>query len=311
MLDVVPEGVDVILFTMDDANCHALRHLSNGGRAVLLRGSAIVMAEGERRTPLVDAQRLAFTLSGLARHNVANALACTAAAWGAGVAREHICEGLTTFRTTATENPLRLNLYRARGTTVLVDYAHNPAAYRAMVTTGRQLTSGRLIGLVAAPGDRRDEELREVGRACATGFDHLVVYEMDDRRGRAPGETARLIASGVQEIGVQDGGLPRDRVQIIPTLSEALHRGLAMCGPNDLLLYGCASYLSDLTNAIPEGVEELVVMERRHAHLAQYADGHSVDGAKRGRGSPDWDPTRPERRRSPVRPYIVPQARQA
>jgi hypothetical protein len=78
-----------------------------------------------------------------------------------------------------------------------------------------------------------------------------------------------------------------------------------MCGADDLLLYGCASYVSDLAEAIPEGVEELAVVERRRAHLAPYADGHSIDMPTRRRMAVDWDPSRPERRRLPTRPYII------
>jgi hypothetical protein len=56
---------------------------------------------------------------------------------------------------------------------------------------------------------------------------------------------------------------------------------------------------------LPEGYEELAVVERRHAHLAQYADGASVDMPQRTAIARGWDPSHPERRRSPTRPHIV------
>ncbi|HYD54495.1 MAG TPA: cyanophycin synthetase [Gemmatimonadaceae bacterium] len=297
--DLAP-ATEVVYFSMLADNPALVRHLATGGRAVYLRGNAIVLAEGERRTPLVDAQRLPFTLNGLARHNVANALACAAAAWALGVLREHICAGLVSFRSAASVNPLRLNLYRARGTTVLVDYAHNPAAYRAMAVTARQLVSGRIVALVAAPGDRRDTELEDVGRACAGAFEHVIVYEMDDRRGRARGETARIIAAAALAAGVAP-----DALQVVPDRREAVRTGAGLCGAEDLLLYGCASYVSDVADAIPEGVEELAVVERRRAHLAPYADGYSIDMPSRSALPAGWDPSRPDRRRAPTRPYLV------
>jgi cyanophycin synthetase len=300
MAHQVREGAELIWFTMDPQNPTVRSHVQYGGRAVVLRGSAIVLVQGERSIPVIDAHRLPFTLNGLARHNIANALACAAAAWALDLSRQVICEGLSAFRSTASENPLRLNLYRARGTTILVDYAHNPAAYLAMAGTARQLAAGRVVALVAAPGDRRDQELAEVGRACSRGFDHVIVYEMDDRRGRLPGATAAVIAAGALE-----GGLPGERLQIIPDLREALRAGVAFCGREDLLLYGCASYVSDLAAALPEGYEELAVVERRHAHLAPYADGASVDMPQRSAIARGWDPSHPERRRSPTRPHIV------
>jgi cyanophycin synthetase len=295
------EGVEVVYFSMDAANPTVARHLGSGGRAVVLRNSAIVLAERERRTPVVDVQRLPFTLNGLARHNVANALACAAAAWAAGISREKICEGLTNFHASREENPLRLNLYRHRptGAMVVVDYAHNPSAYDAMIATGRNLTAGRLIGVVAAPGDRRDDELLAVGQACR-GFDELVVYEMDDRRGRSAGATASVIARAAV-----DAGMPPQRLHVEPQIVPALRAGLSLCRAGDVLVYGCASFLGDLEKAIPEGLEEMRVVERRRAHLAPYADGRSVDMPTASRPPSGWDASLPDRRHSQPGPHIV------
>jgi cyanophycin synthetase len=300
--DHVRDGTPVIFFTMQSRNETVAAHLARGERAVLLRGDAIVLAEGERRTPLVDASRLPFTLNGLARHNIANALAAAAAAWGAGVPREKICEGLATFTSTSAANPLRLNLYRVRATTVVMDYGHNAAAYRALVDTARRLGTGKIIGLVAAPGDRRQEEVNEIGAAC-TGFDEVVAYDMDDRRGRQPGEVAALVAAAVIK-----AGKAADQVRVVPDVRAAVRYGLNLCGAGDLLVYGCASHVNDLTDALPgQAIEELVVLERRHAHLARYADGHSVDSAH-ARAAVGWDRSRPERRRGAPRPYILPRS---
>ena len=54
-----------------------------------------------------------------------------------------------------------------------------------------------MVGVVTAPGDRRDDDLFDIGRTCAAGFDELVVYESANR-GRADGETAALMAQGAR-----------------------------------------------------------------------------------------------------------------
>ncbi|MCH8531895.1 MAG: hypothetical protein LAT65_13680 [Saccharospirillum sp.] len=56
-----------------------------------------------------------------------------------------------------------------------MDYAHNVAAYEAIIATGRQLTQGRLIGVIAAPSDRRDTDLIAIGQICGAGFDGLMI----------------------------------------------------------------------------------------------------------------------------------------
>ena len=65
------------------------------------------------------------------------------------------------------------------------------------------------IGVITAPGARRDEDLRALGRLCAE-LDHVIVKEDENRRGREQGAIARIIADGLR-----DGGLADDRIEII------------------------------------------------------------------------------------------------
>src|SRR5690606_7992805 len=104
-----------------------------GGRAVYAEQDDVVLGGPSGRTTLFGIQNLPVALNGRARHNVANTLAAAAALVALGVCDlQAIVEGLTTFRCTTDENPLRLNLFRVGRVTVMLDYAHNPAAYRAI-----------------------------------------------------------------------------------------------------------------------------------------------------------------------------------
>ncbi len=60
------------------------------------------------------------------------------------------------------------------------------------------LVSGRRIAVVATAGDRRDEDIRELGETAARHFDQIIIREDDRLRGRQPGETAALIEEGVR-----------------------------------------------------------------------------------------------------------------
>jgi cyanophycin synthetase len=106
--------------------------------------------------------------------------------------------------------PGRLNMFELDGYRVLVDYAHNPPAVRALgefidllaePSAGgrRALVTGRRIGVIATAGDRRDEDIVELGRVAATHFDAVVVREDANPRGRPRGETAALVERGVRE----------------------------------------------------------------------------------------------------------------
>ena len=83
-----------------------------------------------------------------------------------GVRYDDIRAGLLSFFPSPSMTPGRLNVLRVRGVRVLVDYAHNPAAVAGLMDMVAALPAERRIGVIGAPGDRRDEDLRELGRLC-------------------------------------------------------------------------------------------------------------------------------------------------
>src|SRR5437660_12428309 len=93
--------------------------------------------------------------------------------------------------------PGRFNIFNVgmsgAGVRVIVDYGHNPHALRAMQVAISQMRPRRAIGVVAAPGDRRDADIQELATVAANTFDWIIVREDDDMRGREPGEVAHLI----------------------------------------------------------------------------------------------------------------------
>jgi cyanophycin synthetase len=169
-------------------------------------------------------------LGGAARFQRGNILAAIAAAYVQGMRYDDIRAGLLSFFPSPTLTPGRLNLLRVRNARVLVDYAHNAAAVAGLLEMAAALPARRRIGVVTAPGDRRDEDLREVGRLAAA-LDHVIVKEDYDLRGRAVGEIAALIVEGLRA-----GGLADDRIEVVPGEREAVDRALALLGDGELAI---------------------------------------------------------------------------
>ncbi|MEW6763547.1 MAG: cyanophycin synthetase [Pseudomonadota bacterium] len=238
------DGVEVIYFSLDADNPTLLRHLENGGRAVYLQDMTLVLANGARHEALLDARQMPVSLGGAARYNIANALAAAAALTAHGFGNQEIAEGLRGFVSDAKHNPMRSNVFDVDGVTVIVDYAHNCAAYAALAESARAMSAGRLVGVVAAPGDRRDADLIDIGRTCAAGFDDLVVFETENR-GRAEGETASLLVRGAQL-----GRIAQDALTVVLQSHRAIQHGLSLCQPGDVLVFGCGTTISELTDAL-------------------------------------------------------------
>lgn len=235
MAHYVRPGAEVIYFSMQPQHPVVQRHLAEGGRAVYLCDNMIMTAAGGHSLPLEDVEAIPATLRGRARFNVANTLAAVAALWAGGYSSAQIVAGLTTFTSSVEQNPMRMNFFRVRDFDVLVDYAHNLRAYQALIETGRNLHPHRLIGVITAPGDRQAEKLQDIGRLCAQGFDELFIFEMADRRGRAPGEVAQLILNGVR-----DATADMLHIHVIPDEVEAVRMALDMAHAGDLVIVGCA-----------------------------------------------------------------------
>ncbi|MBM3274607.1 MAG: cyanophycin synthetase, partial [Candidatus Sericytochromatia bacterium] len=235
MAQEVPEGTKVTYFSMEDRHPFVEEHLMKGGSAVYLRRNMIMVAYGEHRMPLVEAEKIPVTMRGFARHNVENLLGAVAILMHTGLSQEQIVNGLASFQSTIDQNPGRMNLVRVRDFTVLIDYAHNPDSYRAICDTVNLMEHRKLIGVITAPGDRYDEKLKEVGRICAGTFDELVVREMTDLRGRPPGATAEVIKQGVL-----DAGFPVDRLHVVLPEAESINYGMRLAKEGDLVVIGCA-----------------------------------------------------------------------
>ncbi|MCM5678791.1 cyanophycin synthetase [Schlegelella sp. S2-27] len=252
MTERLDPGVEVVYFSTDPHHLAVARHVKAGGRAVVLRhGAAWLLGRGWAQ-PIVEVAQLPFTFGGRAPHNVSNALAAIAALAALGLPAADIARPLGGFRCSVQANPLRMNVLRVRGVQVLVDYAHNTPAYEALFDTVDALRPVRVIGVVSAPGDRRDAELREMARLCAQRLDEIFVFELDEDRGRAPGETAAVLSAAALEAA------PAKPVHTVPAVREALRRALAGCRPGDLLVYGCAVNVHDVEAAAGEPVEEML-----------------------------------------------------
>ncbi len=201
----------VVFFAVDPAVVRA--DLAAGGEAwcvdVVDPGDGrpfVVRGEGPGRTAVIAVDDVPACFGGAARYNVENALAASAAARALGADDVAIAAGLRAFSSSTEANPGRGNVLRHGGVTVVVDFAHNPAAVAALGGLLAHLRgpAGRLLACVGAPGDRLDSELEALADALAAlGPDVVVLRELEHyRRGRAVGAVPGLLRARLRARGV-------------------------------------------------------------------------------------------------------------
>jgi cyanophycin synthetase len=184
-------------FSLDGGSEVAERHRRAGGITYQLRDGQILEVEAERERVLLGVAELPGAFGGLARHLLANALAAVAACRAAGVSAKDIRRALATF-TPDGSNPGRGNVYLAGSSPVIVDYGHNAPALHATGRMVNDVWGGEPAAAVTLPGDRRDDLVAATAEAVAAWFGRVVVYEDEDKRGRAPGEMTGLITAAMR-----------------------------------------------------------------------------------------------------------------
>ena len=230
------EAEHLCYVTLDPGHALVREHIRSGGQAAVLEkginGDMITLFDKGAHLPLLWTHLIPATLEGKAVHNVQNALFAAAMAYAMGKSLDQIRHGLRTFSTSYYEAPGRLNVFDEHPFKVILDYAHNPAAVRAMCQTAdRMETAGRRVCVLAAPGDRRDEDITEIARIAAPHFDHFVCKRDDSPRGRGPEEVPTLLRDTL----IANGVAP-DVVEIVIDEQEAIDHALGLAQPGDLVL---------------------------------------------------------------------------
>lgn len=230
------EAKHICYVTMNPNHALVRQHSRAGGRAVVLEqgmnGHQIVIYDKGLSNPLIWTHLIPATLEGRAMHNVQNAMFATGLAWGLGVSREHIEQGLRTFSNTFFQTPGRMNVFDEHPFRVILDYAHNAHAMGVLVqTTDRLPVHGRRIVVMAAPGDRRDEDIAALAKAAAGHFDLYVLKQDDHLRGRKSGEVIELLRRHLREHGVAT-----EAIEAVPDEQEAVLHGLKRAVAGDLVV---------------------------------------------------------------------------
>ncbi|WP_229223779.1 Mur ligase family protein [Duganella sp. sic0402] len=250
----LPADTRVVYFSMKPDNPVLQRHLEQGGDAVWLENDVLMLSQRQLRQRVMPATHIPATWGGLARYNIANSMAAAAALMASGFSVAQISAGLSSFESDAVTNPLRSNVFELGTIRVLLDYAHNPAAYSSLATLARGLAQGqgqskatgqapgRVLAVITSPGDRRDEDLSRTGATCAAHFDELFVYESQSRD-RKHGEAAEIIAAGARKAGGA-------AVHVYATDAEAVQAGYRACQPGDVLVFACGTGVATLIEAI-------------------------------------------------------------
>jgi cyanophycin synthetase len=227
---------NICYVTMNSEHGLVKEHIRAGGRAVVLEkgmnGDMITIYDNGTHMPVLWSHLIPATMEGKAMFNVQNAMFATGMAYSFGVDLDNIRHGMRTFDTSFFQAPGRMNVFDEHAFKVILDYAHNPAAFRAIADLVDRLdVTGRRLAVVAVPGNRRDEDVSEATEILAGHFDHYICKADDNRRNRGHDEVPQMLRKGFMERGVDENA-----ITIIPSEVEAVDYALSMAQEGDLVV---------------------------------------------------------------------------
>ncbi|MEI6876924.1 MAG: UDP-N-acetylmuramoyl-L-alanyl-D-glutamate--2,6-diaminopimelate ligase, partial [Spirochaetota bacterium] len=225
------------VISADDPSCgyfraatgHPVVAFSSKGAPADLRARDIESdARGSSFAIEVEGRRLEARIELPGAFNVDNCLAALAAvSTSAGIVIDELLPLLPRIR------PVRgrmTSIDRGQDFELLIDYAHTPSSFKAILPPLRQRARGRIIVVFGSAGERDTAKRPEQGRIAAEYCD-IVILADEDPRGEASLAILEEIASGcaAKERGVS--------LFLIPDRLEALRRALALALPKDIVLF--------------------------------------------------------------------------
>ncbi len=205
-------------------------HITRGGIAVRIEDATFVIRRGRLRIPIATLREVPLMMDGAARFQQGNIMAAIGTAYVQGVRYDTIRAGLLSFFPSPTMTPGRLNLLRIPERARADRLCAQRGCTDGFDGHGAAPSANRRVGVVTAPGDRRDDDIRGLGRLAAS-LDRVILKEDEDRRGRREGEIAELIIEGLRAGGMRD-----EQWETAPSEEEAVNQVLSDMGDGDLVV---------------------------------------------------------------------------
>lgn len=220
---------NIALFSTRGDNERVRWHCENGGTAAIVENGYLTLCKGNFKTRIGKIANIPLSFSGKSSSMIKNIVPATLAGFLSGFSPEQLRSALATFIPSPAFTPGRMNMFHFKKFDVMLDYAHNAGGFEELkVFLGRHPAPVK-IGIVTGVGDRRDEDIRNIGKYAAQLFDEIIIRHDKDLRGRTKEEMTALIMQGIQQA---DPSVP---VSVISDEHEAIRHAMETAPERSLI----------------------------------------------------------------------------
>lgn len=252
---------NVAYFSMDEKNPRIQQHIAKGGYASVYENGYITIMKGTWKVRVMKVSDIPITYGGKALHNIMNTLPAVLATYlFKQITIEDIRTALETFVPSPAQTPGRLNLFHFQHFQFLVDFAHNPAGLELLCDFVRKLEGTPKVGIISGTGDRRDDDIRELGRISARNFDEIIIRQDKNLRGRTADEIVNLLIEGINES--KEKNIP---IKTIFNEKEAIQYAYENAKPGSLVTIMCdvVAEALDLIKGLKEKEDLRILNEKQ------------------------------------------------
>jgi len=207
---------NIALFSLDEDNERIKAHCEEGCWAAIIEKGYFTICKGEWRTRVARVTEVPLTMEGRATCMIKNILPAILAASISDFDTKIIRKALQSFVPGPELTPGRMNIFKVKNFEVMVDYVHNTDGFRELKDFMKNVHASIKTGIIGCAGDRRDEDIKLMGRYAAEIFDEIIIRHDKDGRGRTNEELTQLIMEGIKS------EKPEMEVTVISDEMEAL-----------------------------------------------------------------------------------------
>ena len=241
---------NIAYFSIDEKNPIIIEHCKKGGIAAIYENGFITIQKGEWKFRVEKASHIPLTFGGRVTFMIYNVLAATLATYVYGFTIEDIKLNLATFIPSAAQTPGRMNIFEFKEYKVLIDFAHNADGFKGIKEFLSTVESPYKIGIITGTGDRRDDDIRDMGRISAEMFDHIIIRQDKFLRGRKAEDIVKLLVEGIHDSN------PQQSYEYIPKEVEALNHAFSLAKKGTFI-----TALSDVIDNAIEVVQSYLDMD--------------------------------------------------
>jgi cyanophycin synthetase len=219
------------LFSLSPTNPRVISHCEKGGLGIYVDGDSIIVSHNKIKKIISKIYNWPITFDGKAEFMLQNLLPTVLVGVIQNYKIEKIESALKKFIPSVNNLPGRMNTFMLNDITVIIDYAHNIGAFTEIKKYIMQLNVTKKVCIIGVPGDRRKEDIINIGYIAAQIFDEIIIRHDKDGRGRSNTELSSLLTTGIFKYN------PDCKITIITEGTEAVTYAMANAIPKSLIFY--------------------------------------------------------------------------